>query len=188
MKKIYFILFLSISSISFAQTENKNFLLDNFILAGAGGGISYIKTPVKECNKSLDIDLIVLNTFVSVKLSNIGDDNKFNVSSATEFQFGLILPLLKLGPKGDKMNKCLAIVPIYEYGIFDLTHVEGHYYHTLKERVESNWTHICWHDDSEIYRTYQHAFGGGVLYKGGNGFIMAKFTSKSIGISVGVCI
>ena len=178
---------------SYGSSENTttsgsdNSWMKHFILFGFGVGGGTINPTGNRSHGTYDMDMIVMNALISIKLGSSEDtSHEYEISESDggmSLQLGALIPIVTfdkseygLGQKGK-----IFIAPLIGFIESEDTIFDGHYMH--------DW-HACswWISDNHETKTSCTEYGGAVLVKYGCGFLLGKFTNKSMGLSIGLCI
>ena len=127
-------------------------------------------------------DFVIAGAFMGLTLSDTSCEEKGDYSLNTGFQFGYFFPVCKFGKedgfRDNGWDNALLISPLVEFN--QILNVDGHHLH------EGDIHHNCkvWIDTS--YTTAgETGFGAAIMYRFSYGTLIGKFTTTSVGISLG---
>lgn len=158
--------------------------MSHFIIFGGGVGTGSINPTGNVRHESFDMDLICMNILVSAKFGSIEDTGEFSFDDCNSLQIGALIPIVGFGGEdwiGRKHKNQIFVAPIIGFISSDGTYVDGHYAH--------DWHNCDWWIDTTTTK-YDNSieYGGALMVKCGCGYLLGKFTNKSVGVSVGLCI
>lgn len=163
--------------------------MKHFIIFGGGIGGGSINPTGNLSHGSFDLDLIFLNVLFSVKFGGLVDTQGYDFADANSFQFGALIPIVTFdkseylfGQKGK-----IFIAPVIGFISADETYIDGEFFHSGANRIEG---HNCqwWIDESRVKNQNCTEYGGALMVKYGCGYLLGKFTNKSWGLSIGLCM
>ena len=173
--------------------EKKHFWKSSgFVGFGFGVGYGSLNPSGEFSHNSIDLDLICFNVLMSYRLGNIYDTSDISSSNISSFQLGCLIPILNFNKDEDIFGRIgkgkIFIVPFIEWIDEERFTGDGHYLH---DKIPSQQDgHVCtaWigtsHDEVDKYTE----FGVGIMAKYGCGYLLGKFTRKTLGVSIGLCI
>lgn len=158
--------------------------MDYFVVFGFGIGGGTINPTDNLSHGSFDLDLVCMNVLMSVKLGSIKDTGEFSFDSCNSLQFGILIPVVGFGDEDfiGRKHKCqIYVAPLIGFISADGTFVDGNYMH--------DWHNCSWWIDTTTTKDYDCTeYGGGLMVRYGCGYLLGKFTNKSVGLSIGFCI
>ena len=172
------------------NSSGSNNWFKHFIIFGGGVGTGTIKPTKEVSHNSFDMDLIFMNLLFSAKTGNIVDTGELSFSDTSSFQIGALIPIVGFGDEdwiGRKHKNQIFIAPLIGFISADDTYADGHDFHSGANRIEG---HHCqwWISETKVKEQNCTEYGGAVMVKYGCGYLLGKFTNKSVGVSVGLCI
>ena len=148
---------------------------------GLGVGVNTTFVGDKSCT-GFSFDIIGGGLYCSFTIADADENDKY--ATETNIQLGYFIPLVKFGDKDSwrsGWDNALLISPIIDFS--GVMHFEGEMLHSGDRRIEGHNCHYF--IDESYYTKNETGFGIGVMYRYGFGYILAKGTTKSWGISVG---
>lgn len=161
--------------------------MNYFVAFGFGIGGGTINPTGNLSHGSFDLDLICMNVLMSVKLGSIKDTGEFSFDDCNSLQFGILIPVVGFGNEDfiGRKHKCqIYVAPLIGFISADGTYVDGEYMHE-----NTRYHHCRWWIDETTTKDYDCTeYGGGLMVRYGCGYLLGKFTNKSCGVSIGLCI
>lgn len=155
--------------------------LDYLIPIGASVGMGNICFDQSK-SRSLDLDLIAANILVSCRLSN---ENCYPYEPIS-LQLGIFVPTIGFGKPdyiGRKHKGKVFVAPIVDLVSIHESNEDGHYLHEL-----SSHHHCTYFVPSTETRHDKVGFGGAILLKYSNAYLLGKITNTGFGVSLGICM
>ena len=167
--------------------------LDYFVCFGFGIGGGTLNPTGNLTHSSFDMDLICMNVLMTLKLGSFEDTGYgYNVSSsdATSLQFGVLIPVIGFGKDnfwGRKHKAQIFVAPLIGFINSEDVKYDGSFLHD--KTPSEQYGHIChyWISDNKETDTSCTEYGGALMVRYGCGYLLGKFTNKSLGVSVGFC-
>lgn len=164
--------------------------MDYFVAFGFGIGGGTINPTGNLSHGSFDMDLIVMNVLFSYKAGTFEDTSYgYDISSsdADSWQLGVLIPITGFGGEDwiGRKHKCqIYIAPLIGFIDSEDTVFDGSFMH------ENTLYHNCswWISDNKETDTSCTEYGGALMVRYGCGYLLGKFTNKSVGLSIGFCI
>ena len=198
MKKLFLLLLFTICAMlnvsaqyddiyygSHKKSINNNKLIDFALIGGIGVGYNTMNPTGNMSSQSISMDFILFNFMASINFGSIIDTGETSFTDTSCTQIGFLIPIFGFGEEDmfeRKHKGKIYIAPIISNTTYDNWHINGHYLH------KNSSYHTCsvWVDTSSADERKLTEFGGALMVKYGCGYIMAKATKTTFGISTGL--